>query len=207
MTDQSGYGMSGDVRDGLWVSQASLVWTIAAGSVAIAIGIIGNSLVLLAFGLIGLLDAIGSGTLIVHFRHAQRHQTVSERHERFALIVVTVGMAAVGMATVADSIFRLSVRTTSDPVPSGVALAGASMVMLALLAIRKRKVARRIPSHALHADGWLSAMGALLALVALTGTGLDSAFGWWWIDPVAAVVVGSGAIGLSVALARGPKLR
>jgi divalent metal cation (Fe/Co/Zn/Cd) transporter len=194
------------LRQGLRVSQTSLAWTIAAGTGAIAIGAIGNSLVLLAFGLTGLLDGIGSGSLIVHFRHSQRHEAVSEHHERVALVIVTVGMAIIGIATVADSAYRLRTHATSDPLPLGIALAGASALVLARLALQKRSIARRIPSHALHADGWLSATGAMLALVALAGTGLDAGFGWWWIDPIAAIAVACGAVGLSIVLARGPDL-
>ena len=201
--DQTGRHLSRSLRDGLRISQVSLGWTIAAGSCAVAIGVLGNSLVLVTFGLVGLLDGVGSGSLIVHFRHSQRHEAVSERHERLALVVVTAGMATIGVATNADSAYRLSAHGKSNPLPPGIALAGVSVVVLAVLAARKRQISRRIPSHALHADGWLSAMGAVLALVALAGTALNAEFGWWWIDPVAAIAVACGAIGLSLALARG----
>jgi divalent metal cation (Fe/Co/Zn/Cd) transporter len=208
MTDsQTPRQLTQSVRDGLRVSWTSFVWTIVAGTGAVTIGVVGNSLVLVAFGLIGLLDAVGSGTLIVHFRHSKRHEAISEGHERIALVVVTGGMATIGVATIADSLYRLTAHTTSDPLPPGIVVAGLSVLMLAMLAIRKRTIAQRIPSHALHADGWLSAMGAVLAFVALVGTGLDAAFGWWWIDPLAAIAVACGAVGLSIELARGPDLR
>jgi divalent metal cation (Fe/Co/Zn/Cd) transporter len=192
------------LRDGLRVSKNSFAWTMAAGSTAVTTGVLSNSLVLVAFGMIGVLDAIGSGSLIVHFRHAQRHRAVSERRERATLLLVTIGMGTVGLATVTDSAYRLSTHVTSDPVPMGMALAAASVLVLAALAFRKHSVATRIPSQALHADGWLSAMGALLALIALAGTGLDAAFGWWWVDPLAAIAVACGAISLSIALALRP---
>jgi divalent metal cation (Fe/Co/Zn/Cd) transporter len=205
--DQTERGVDRSLRDGLRVSKASLAWTVAAGTGAIAVGVIGGSLVLVTFGLIGLLDGVGSGSLIVHFRHSQRHEAVSESHERSALLVVTVGMAAIGVGTIAFSSYRLGTHATTDALPPGIALAGVSVLVLAVLATRKRTVAQRIPSHALHADGWLSAMGAVLAVVALAGTGLNAAFGWWWIDPLAAIVVGGGAVGLSAVLARGPDVR
>ena len=208
MTDaQIARRISPSLREGQRVSQTSFAWTITSGAGAITIGVLGNSLVLVAFGLTGLLDAVGSGTLIVHFRHSQRQEAISERHERRALIVVTGGMAAIGIATIVDSIYRLGTHTASDPLPAGVALAGISVLMLAILAVRKRRIGKRIPSHALHADGLLSAMGAVLALVALSGTGLDAVFGWWWIDPLAAIAVGCGAVALGIMLARGPDLR
>ena len=72
--------------------------------------------------------------------------------------------------------------------------------MLAALSAAKRRIAPRVPSRALLADGWLSGVGAVLALVTLAGTGLEAGLGWWWLDPAAALVVGAGAIAMSVAL-------
>ena len=198
--------LSLSLREGLRVSQVSLGWTITAGGCAVAIGVVGNSLVLVAFGLIGLLDGVGSGSLIVHFRHSQRHEAVSERHERLALVIVTAGMGTIAIATAAASTYRLWAHAGGKAQPFGIVLAGLSVVVLAVLAVRKRQISRRIPSHALHADGWLSAVGAVLGLVALAGTGLNARFGWWWIDPAAAIAVAVGAAGLGVALARGPDL-
>ena len=205
--DQNERDTDRGLRDGLRVSQASFAWTVTAGTGAVAIGAIGDSLALIAFGLIGLLDGIGSGSLIIHFRHSQRHEGISERHERLALLVITIGMATIGIATIADSAYRLDTHATSDPLLLGIVLAGVSVLILVILAVSKHRIAPRVPSHALHADGWVSAMGAVFALLALVGTALDAGLGWWWIDPLAAIAVACGAVGLGVVLARGPDLR
>jgi divalent metal cation (Fe/Co/Zn/Cd) transporter len=189
------------LRAGLNVSSASLAWTVASGSGAVVLGVTANSLVLVAFGIIGMLDAVGSTTLVIHFRHALRHESLSERRERVALRVVTVGMVIVGAATVGLGLRRLAERSGSESVPAGVALAAMSAVALAALAARKRRIASLVPSRALLADAWLSATGALLAVVTVAGTGLTDAFGWWWVDPAAATVVGVGAVGVGLALA------
>lgn len=94
-------------------------------------------------------------------------------------MAVTVGMAAVGLATAAGSIGRLTGHMGSKPIPIGVVLASVSVVVLAWLAGVKLRTARVIPSRALRADGWVSATGALLALVTVTGTGLTGALGLW----------------------------
>ena len=191
-----------NVRSGLHVSTASLLWTLAVGTASIATGITEASLVLTAFGAIGMVDAAGSATLVVHFRHALRHQAISAHKEKVALRVVTIGMAVIGLATAGESIERLLSGTGGGHHDLGVYLAGVSVPVLLGLAMRKFKVSRAIPSHALHADGWLSSAGALLALITLAGTALQSAFGWWWLDSSAAILVACGAIGLSVVLAR-----
>lgn len=190
------------VRAGLVVSSLSLGWTAVAGTIAITAGIVGDSLALVAFGVIGLLDAVGSATLIVHFRHSLHHEQLSQRHERIALRVITAGMAVIGVATMADSVYRLVSHASNRPGVVGVAVAAASVVVLSLLAVRKMHIADRIPSHTLHADGWVSAVGAVLAVVTVVGIGLDRAYHWWWADPVAAICVAAGAIVVSVILAR-----
>jgi divalent metal cation (Fe/Co/Zn/Cd) transporter len=192
-----------DNRSAFRVSLASLLWTLAVGAAACTIGLLANSLVLVAFGAIGLLDAAGSTALVVHFRHSLRHEAASERHERIALRVVTVGMFVLGVATFAESIHRLVTHAGGDAVAAGIALAAVSVAVLAVLAHVKRRLAPRVQSPALRADSWLSAMGSLLALVTLAGTGFAAAFGWVWVDPAAASLVAAGAMALSVTLARG----
>jgi divalent metal cation (Fe/Co/Zn/Cd) transporter len=91
----------------------------------------------------------------------------------------------------------------SHAVPAGVALAATSIGVLAVLSVRKRRIANAIPSRALLADGWLSATGCLLAIVTVAGTGFASAFHWWWADPVAALTVACGAIVIAFVMARG----
>jgi divalent metal cation (Fe/Co/Zn/Cd) transporter len=193
---------SADVVAGLRVSCISVAWTLVAGTSAVIIGSIANSLVLIAFGAVGLFDAVGSGSLIAHFRHALHHQAIVPRHERLVLLIVTLGMAATGVGTLGDSVYRLAVRSASDAPAAGAVIAGTSAIVLTALARRKHRIARRIPSHALRADGWLSAVGAVLAVVALAGTAMEAAFGWWWSDPLAAAGVATGALGLSASLAR-----
>jgi divalent metal cation (Fe/Co/Zn/Cd) transporter len=187
------------LRAGVRVSTVSVVWTVVSSVVAVALGIGAKSLVLVALGSTGLLDAAGSATLLIHFRHALRHEAFSERHERIALRVVTIGLVVIGSLTAAESVRRLIDRQPSHPVPAGVAVAALSAVVLAALAHRKRGIAARIPSRALLADGWLSATGCLLAVVTVVGASLAGSPAWWWADSAAAFVVGCLAIVVAVA--------
>jgi len=68
VTDRAlGTMASDDLRAGLRVSAVSIAWTLSSSVAAVAIGIATGSLVLIAFGLTGVLDAAGSATLVVHF--------------------------------------------------------------------------------------------------------------------------------------------
>ncbi len=190
------------LQAGYRISIASLAWTLVVGVSAIVAGVAGASLVLVVFGAIAMLDAVGSSVLIVHFRHAMRYEAISARRERIALLVVTIGMASVGTATIADSAFLLARHGGGRAPVLGIGLAAASVLALSALSVAKRRIAPRIPSAALTADGWVSGVGAALALVTLVGVGLQVAMGWWWLDPGAALVLGVSALPLSWVLGR-----
>src|SRR3954466_8806937 len=104
-----------NLRSAMIVSSLSIAWTVVASALAIGIGLTVSSLVLVAFGCTGLLDAAGSIALVIHFRHALRHETFSQRHERVAFLVVTGGLVVVALTTAVESVARLVTQTESEP--------------------------------------------------------------------------------------------
>src|ERR1039457_2777525 len=173
----------------------------AIGASWIVLGVTENSLALLAFGAVGILDVVGSVTLVGHFVHARAHGAMSEHLERLALRVVTAGLVAVGIATADANVLRLVEHARGNGSALGVVLAGVSCLALTGFSLRKRYVAVRLPSVALLADSRLSAIGALLAVVAVGGTAATQALGWWRADPVAALMIAIIAGWLGVGMA------
>lgn len=192
------------LRSGTRVSAIGASWTVIASTAGIVLGVTENSLALVAFGAVGILDVVGSVTLVVHFVHARAHGAMSEHLERLALRVVTAGLVAVGIATAVASVLRLVEHARGNGSALGVVLAGVSCLALTGFSLRKRYVAVRLPSVALLADSRLSAIGALLAVVAVGGTAATQALGWWWADPVAALMIAIIAGWLGVVMARAP---
>jgi len=174
----------------------------AASAVAIALGITGDSAVLVAFGAIGLVDALGSVALVVHFRHARRLDELSDRMENIAHRVVVTGLFVVGGGAVIVGIVRLSAGSTGGTSGAGTVLAAISLLVLTGLSARKQFLARRVGSFALLADGRLSGVGAMQAGVTLFGTAAALSLHWDWADAAAATVVGLVAIGVAIASLR-----
>jgi divalent metal cation (Fe/Co/Zn/Cd) transporter len=71
----------------------------------------------------------------------------------------------------------------------GVALTAASVLVLPVLAQAKLRLAKQLESSALRGDGVLSLAGAALAAATLVSLLVESAFGWWWADAVAALLI------------------
>jgi divalent metal cation (Fe/Co/Zn/Cd) transporter len=191
-----------DLRSALVASVASIIWTALSSAVAVVVGFTSHSVVLVAFGGVGLFDMAGSIALTLHFRHAIRHESFSDRHEAIAHRVVAAGLSIVGLATLIASIIRLVRNGHSGEPLAGVVVAAASIVVLGTLGLRKRGLGRAIPSPALAADGSLSLIGCGTALCTVVGLVLSKSLGWAWPDPVAAIAVAAAAIGLAAANVR-----
>ena len=190
-----------DVRRAYEWSVASVAWTFISGAIAILAGVTAGSLLLVAFGAVGALDAMGSTLLAVHFRHALHHEAISAQREHRALVAIAVGMAVIAVATLVASGYRLVTHAETSFSPVGTAVAACSVLALALLARKKHVIGERVRSRALIADSHVSTMGAFLALFTVAGTIVASAFGWWWLDPIGSSVVA--LVGLFVATGHG----
>ena len=191
-----------EVHSAFVVSLVSVVWTLAAGGLAIALGVISHSAVLVAFGAIGFVDAAGSVALAYHFHHAIKHDALAEHLEQLAHRVVVTGLFVVGLGAVVVGVARLVGGAHADDSFAGTLLAAVSLVVLAVLSARKQWIAARVGSRALLADARLSAVGAAQAAVALFGTAARG-FGWSSADAIAATIVGLLAMTTAIVTRRG----
>jgi len=189
------------LHSALRVSTTSAAWTIAASTAAVLIGLLDDSVALVAFGAVGLFDCAASLVLVTHFR-AARAGADAQHLERLAEHVIAAGLAGVGLATATISVSRLLDHHTSSSDVAATVLAAASFVVLGALAWWKRHVSIGLSSRALRADGRLTSIGAVLAGVTLVGTAASSELDWWWADPVAALAIALGAITLAVVVWR-----
>ncbi len=90
---------------------------------------------------------------------------------------------------VASSVVGLVTRGHSDGSSVGILLAGAALVIMPVLARRKRAIADQIGSAALRGDAACSVTCAYMAATLLAGLVLTTTFGWWWADSVAALAL------------------
>ena len=190
--------MTRSIRSAKLVSEISVCWSIAASSTAIYLGFGAQSAVLIAFGCIGYVDAVGSIALIHHFRHGLRNVSLEDRFERRAHLLVTWGLVVVGFGIAGLSCLKLIRNVHAVTQVSGVALAVTSVVVLTTLALTKRRLAARVESPALRADGNLSGVGAAQAGMALLGLAANEWLSWRSADAVAAIVLGIAAVILGI---------
>ena len=96
-------------RAGRRISAISIAWTFVGSSFAISFGVRSGSAALVAFGLVGFVDLVGSVALVHHFRHALRTDALSDHFEQRAHRIVTVGLLTIGSVTIVVSAVRLAI--------------------------------------------------------------------------------------------------
>jgi divalent metal cation (Fe/Co/Zn/Cd) transporter len=71
----------------------------------------------------------------------------------------------------------------------GIALAAFTAVTMPVLAWAKRRVGRRLNSSATVKEAAQTQLCAYLSVALLVGLLANALAGWWWADPVAAMVI------------------
>jgi divalent metal cation (Fe/Co/Zn/Cd) transporter len=179
-----------DLRRAVALSALSIAWSGVAGSVAIYSAVMSGSLSLLGFGADAVIDAMASAALIWRFTAESRQPERAHRFERTAERVVGFALIALALYLAAGSIRSLAAQAHPESSSASVALLLASAAVLPLLAVAKYRVAARLGSGALRADSVLTGAAALLAVISLASLAATDAFGFWWADAVAALIVG-----------------
>jgi divalent metal cation (Fe/Co/Zn/Cd) transporter len=173
----------------LYLSLASVCAGALIGGFSVAIGIVEDSVGVLGSGLGLLADLAGSVVLVWRFNAERRHPVHAERAERRAGAAIVVALGLVSAVVAVEAIRALADHEA--PAGSWLSLVAAGIALVALppLAVAKRRTAVRLGSHALKGDSSITAIGAATGLIALIGLALLHAFGWWWADRAAALIV------------------
>jgi divalent metal cation (Fe/Co/Zn/Cd) transporter len=176
------------VERGLRLEYATIAYNSLEGVIAIISGLLAGSIALVGFGVDSAIE-VTSGLGLVWRLHSDVHPARRERAERLSLRVVGICFLALAVYVAVDALSALIRSEAPDESIPGIALASASLVVMPLLARAKRRVAARIGSAALTADAKQTELCTYLSAILLGGLLLNALLGWWWADPVAALVM------------------
>ncbi len=191
VTSPPTHSRAGQVRLGVWIELLSLVWMVVEASVAITAGLMAHSVSLEGFGFDSIVDLVAGGVLLWRLLVEQRGGSLAsiERAERRAAWITAISLFALALYIVAGSGFSLLTRSHPQISWWGVGLAIAAAIIMPLLWQGKLRVARRIGSAALKADAVCSVTCAYMSFTLLIGLLLNTLFGLWWADSLAALVL------------------
>ncbi len=177
------------------LTSATIAWNSLEAVVAIVGGVLAGSIALVGFGLDSVVEVSSAIVIVWRLSLRSNDYAANERAERQAVRLIALSFFGIATYVVFDSI-RALVGVRDEPQPSavGLAITALSLIVMPSLAFAKRWVAKRLGSVALRADAAETMLCTYLSAVVLLGLAANALFGWWWMDPVAGLVVAGLAI-------------
>lgn len=176
------------IRRGRYLEYFTIGYNSLEGLIAVVAGLIAGSIALVGFGFDSLIE-VTSGAVLLWRLLADVNEVRRERVEAVSLRIVGVCFVVLAIYVTYDSVRSLIRRDAPEESLVGIVLAAVSLVIMPLLVRAKRKIARAINSGALMADSKQTELCTYLSAILLGGLLLNALLGWWWADPVAALIM------------------
>jgi len=178
-------------RIGIWLVGATMAYNVIEAVVALWSGAAAESIALVGFGLDSVIECVAAGALLWRLRVGARGADAEalEQAERRVHRLVGVTFLLLALYVSGEAAWTLWTKAAPAPSTIGIILAVASLVIMPLVAWGKLRAAREIVSHALQAEAKETLACSYLSFTLLLGLTANAAAGWWWADPVSALVM------------------
>ena len=170
---------------------ASLIWMTIEGAVGIWAGIAAASIALIGFGLSSAVEGLASVIVIWRF---WGERALSGDAERRAQKAVAISFWLLAPYVAIEAVHKLWTGSAPETSYVGIALTATAIVLMPLLGVAKHRLGARLNSAATAGEGTQNLLCAYLSVAVLAGLALNAAFGLWWADPVAALVIAAVAV-------------
>jgi divalent metal cation (Fe/Co/Zn/Cd) transporter len=179
------------VRRARLLAWLGLGWHGVEAAVAITAGVIAGSIALIGFGADSLVESIAGVVLLWRFAQARASSDGAERRAQRLIggsFYVLAGYIAV------EAVRTLAGGHHPEVSWVGIGLAAVTLVTMPPLALAKARLGERLGSSATKSEGRQNMVCAYLSGALLVGLGANAIAGWWWADPVTALVIAAVAV-------------
>ncbi|GAA4261738.1 cation transporter [Dactylosporangium darangshiense] len=168
---------------------ATIAYNVIESVVAIAAGAAASSTALIGFGLDSVVEVSSAAAVAWQFSGPDH-----ERRERTALRVIAVSFFALAAYVTAESARALLSGDRAEHSTVGLVLAAVSLAVMPLLSAAQRRAGRELGSASAVTDSKQTLLCTYLSAVLLAGLAVNTLFGWWWADSIAALVIAAVAV-------------
>lgn len=168
---------------------ATITWNVVEAAVALTAGSMASSSALIGFGLDSVVEVLSAAAVAWQFAGPD-----PEARERRALRLIAVSFLGLAVVVTADAVRALVGGAAPEHSGVGIALAAASLAVMPGLSWFQRRTGRELGSSSAVADSKQTLLCTYLSAVLLAGLLLHGALGWWWADPLAALVIAAVAV-------------
>jgi divalent metal cation (Fe/Co/Zn/Cd) transporter len=172
----------------------------AEAAIALTAGITAGSIALIGFGIDSAIEGLAS--LVIVWRLSGR-RLLSPSAEVRAQKLVAVQFFLLAPYVAFEAVRHLVTAHEAEVSMLGMALTATSLVTMPFLGLAKQRLARTLDSCATRGEGTQNLLCAYLAGAVLLGLAGQAVLGWWWLDPIAALVIAGVAVREGLATWRG----
>lgn len=169
----------------------TMAYNALEGVIALAAGVAATSVVLVGFGLDSYIELAAAAALLwrlrVEARGASRAQVMGTERRVHRFVGATFLLLALYVVGQAGWVLWRAVPPQESAV--GIGLAVVSLLVMPLVAWGKLRAAHELGSAALRAEAKETLACSYLSLTLLAGLVANAVAGWWWADPVAALLM------------------
>ena len=166
----------------------TIVWNSLEGLVAVVAGAIAGSISLVGFGIDSFVEVTSGGALLWRMA-VDADAGKRERNERVSLRIVGGCFLTLAAYITFESVSDLINRRAPEHSISGIVLACVSLVVMPLLSRAKKRVGVELGSKAMAADAKQTDFCVYLSVILLVGLVVNASLGWWWADPISALIM------------------
>lgn len=171
------------LRRGLRLEYATIAWNVVGSVIVLAAAVAARSVALAGFGLDSLIEIFASAVVVW-----QLNGTDKER-ERKALRAIGYAFVLLALYIGAQSLYVLAAGFKPQHSLLGIVWLALTALCMFALAYGKSTTGRALGNRVLETEARVTIVDGLLALAVLAGLALNAGVGWWWADPLAALVI------------------
>jgi divalent metal cation (Fe/Co/Zn/Cd) transporter len=179
------------IRQARLAESLVIAWMVVELVVALTAGIAARSVALTAFGVDSGIEVF---TAVVVLRQLLLHTDRAtdeelDARERQASRLVGWGLYGLVVYIIVSSGWSLLTQSRPESSVPGMVLAVAALLIMTPLWLWRRRLAEALDSPSLRGDAACSLVCIYMAATLLVGLLLNSLFGWWWADALAALAM------------------
>lgn len=169
----------------------NVIYDVIEVVVSLIAGFTANSSALIGWGLDSTIEVVSAGTLgwRLHGEIKGIDEEKVKRRQKVTLNVIAISFTLICIFISYDSITKLINQETANWSTLGLIILLVSLVVNPILIYFKRKYGKKLDSPALLADAKDTFICLYQTVVVLIGLLLVNWLGWWWADPVAALLI------------------
>jgi len=163
---------------------ATLSWNVVGTVLLIVAASATGSVAFAGFGVDSLIEIVASAVVVWELKGE-----VGSGRERRALRMIAVAFALLAVYIAVQSAVTFDSHSHPGHSTLGIVWLATTVVAMLALAAGKRDIGRRLANPVLVTEARVTVIDGALAAAVLLGVALNATVGWWWADPLSALVI------------------